>query len=103
MRINLLHNHYNEQHLDQVKDEMKKRGEPIIRAIWSEIHGEWMAVEGSHRIRAAHELGMGVNIEDISNQENAIIQIDGENVNVSVADLSQELQDEAWKKQGFSF
>lgn len=103
MKINLFHNHYNQQHLDEVTEEMKKRGTAKIRAIWSEMYGEWLAVEGCHRIRAAAKLGMGIEIEDVTNLENVTIQIDDEDTIVSVADLTQELQDEAYKKDNFRF
>lgn len=47
--------------LEAVKAEMEKLGAPTIRAIDAGDH--LIAVEGSHRLRAAEELGMAVNIE----------------------------------------
>jgi hypothetical protein len=58
MQIALLHKHYNGNHLEAVKTEMQNLGAPVIRAIWSETYGMWMAVEGCHRIRAAKDLGL---------------------------------------------
>ena len=58
MIIALLHQHYNKQHLEEVKSEMMKLGAPTIRAIWDETQGMWRAIEGCHRIRAAKELGI---------------------------------------------
>jgi hypothetical protein len=43
-------------HLDAVQREMATRGAPTIRAWWD---GEkWIALEGSHRLAAAHMLGL---------------------------------------------
>jgi len=103
MRINLLHNHYNEEKLSQVMDQMKKMGAPEIRAIWSEVHGEWMAVEGCHRLRAAAALGIQPVIINISDNETAIIQVDGEDVEIYVADLAEEVETNLWKATGFKF
>jgi hypothetical protein len=103
MRISLFHNHYNEQHLEDVKDEMTKRGAPTVRAIWSEVNGEWMAVEGCHRLRAAEQLGLTPTIKDISNQGSVTIQVDGENVRVKVSELTEELQGEMHRKHSLRF
>lgn len=103
MEIALYHNHYTEQHLEEVKAEMVKRGAPVIRAIWSEAYGMWMAVEGCHRIRAAKALGIVPVIKDISNSKTVIIQIDGCNEKVNVAQLAEELTDQAYKAEVISF
>lgn len=103
MRINLFHNSYNETHLNEVKEIMVKRGAPKIRAIWSEIHGEWLAVEGCHRLRAAEQLGLTPQIIDISNQKTVTIQIDDEMVKVKVAELAEELNDTAHRRHSIKF
>lgn len=100
MEIALLHNYYTEKHLNEVKAEMVKRGAPVIRAIWSECYGMWLAVEGCHRIRAAKELGLTPIINDISNNNTVTIQEYGK---VKVSVLAQELNDQAWKVEAISF
>lgn len=57
----ILVNDIDSEKLEAVKSEMEKRGAPTIRAIDAGDH--LIAVEGSHRLRAAEELGLAVNIE----------------------------------------
>lgn len=95
MYITLLHPHYNDQHLEEVKAEMIKRGAPVIRTIWSECHGVWMAIEGCHRIRAAEALGLTPVIKDVSEQKTVRMQVDEEIVRVNVKQLTEELVDAA--------
>lgn len=95
MTIALFHKHYTEKHMAEVMVEMENLGSPTIRAIWSDLYGMWLAVEGCHRIRAAKELGLEPIIEDISNDETVAIEIDGENAEVSVQNLFEELTDNA--------
>ena len=61
--------------LEAVKVEMEKLGAPTIRAIDAGDH--LIAVEGSHRLRAAEELGIAVHIQ--------VIDEDGE-VNLDTLD-----------------
>lgn len=93
--IALYHKSYNQEHLDEVKAEMETLGAPTIKAIWSECYGLWLAIEGCHRIRAAKELGLTVTIEDVSEDETALVQVDGEEIEMAIADLTQELTDSA--------
>lgn len=65
MKIALLHSHFDKGYLESVKAEMIELGEPTIKAIWFECYGFWGALEGSHRVRAAKELRMSVNIEEV--------------------------------------
>lgn len=65
MQIALLHNHYQDSHLEQVMHEMAVLGSPTINAVWMECHGIWAALEGCHRIRAAAALGIEVNIDPV--------------------------------------
>ena len=97
MEIALYHSHSNEQHLKSVESKMKKSGTPTIKAIWSDCYGMWLAVEGCHRIRAAKNLGLTPEINDISGQETVIIQIDDDDQEVNVIDLAEELTDSAWQ------
>lgn len=101
--IALYHKHYNQKHLDEVKAEMLKLGTPEIRAIWSEVYGVWMAVEGCHRLRAAHELGLTPIIVDVTNDETVTIENDGEDVTVNVMDEAIDLTDNITKTQLLDF
>lgn len=51
-----LHHHYSPIHLDAVTEEMRQRGAPRIRAHLDVATGAWMALEGTHRLRAAQFL-----------------------------------------------
>lgn len=95
MSIALFHSHFDQEHLDSVKNEMIKMGAPKIRAIWSESYDMWLAVEGCHRIRAAQELGLTPIIIDITNNKTVSYQLDGETVRTTVARLSEDLHDNA--------
>lgn len=97
LTIALFHSHYDKNHLEEVKEIMKTKGAPVIRAIWSELYGMWLAVEGCHRIRAAKELGLTPIIKDISNQKTVTYQFDCENVKKSISKLLYELNEDAHK------
>lgn len=58
MQIALLHDHYDDAHLDAVKSEMLKMGAPVIKAVWMDCYDCYAALEGCHRIRAAKSLGI---------------------------------------------
>lgn len=86
MYIALLHSHFSEEHLDEVKKEMELFGAPVIKAIYNEVEGLWMACEGCHRIRAAAELGLAPIINDVTAEKTICIDWDGDpdtEVNVS--------------------
>lgn len=95
MNIALYHSHYSDKHLAEVQAEMTKRGAPVIRAIWSECYGMWLAIEGCHRLRAAQNLGLTPVIKDVSGQKTVTYQVDGETVRARTDDLLEELQDSA--------
>lgn len=65
MKIKLVHDHYDQGHLDQVVEEMKTMGAPTIKAVWMECWNQWVALEGCHRLRAAEFLGLTPEIEEI--------------------------------------
>lgn len=69
MNIILLHSHFDQDHLAKVTAEMEVLGAPTIKAVWSECYGAWCALEGCHRIRAAHALGIIPVIEEIEYSE----------------------------------
>lgn len=74
MTIYLLHDHYDNKHLNSVKEKMKVLGAPTVRAVFDgEVYG---AVEGCHRIRAAKDLGLTPIIEEIQEGESAVIEND---------------------------
>ena len=56
LRVFAKHEPYADGQLDQVIEEMHCFGEPTIRCV--EWRGEIFALEGSHRLAAAHRLGL---------------------------------------------
>ena len=88
MRVALLHNHYDEEHLAQVMEEMKQLGAPKIHAVWMDCYGHWVALEGCHRIRAAKELGLTPEIIEVEYSDDTF-ETDGEEYVISeVCDAS---------------
>jgi hypothetical protein len=77
MRIALVHDHYSEEHLAQVMEEMKTLGAPKIHAVWHPAYGHWAALEGCHRIRAAKELGLTPEIIDVEYSEEMVSTVVG--------------------------
>lgn len=67
MTLIILVNDTDAAHLDEVKADMAHLGAPTIRAIDAGDH--LIAIEGSHRLRAAQELGVAVNIQTINDDE----------------------------------
>ena len=67
------------EHYAAVKAEMAKRGECVIRALWSDELGYWFAIEGSHRCAAAEELGIEIQIHDIGSDDESkwVTDLDG--------------------------
>ena len=63
MKIVLLHNHFDPQHLVDVIEEMKEKGPPTIRAYDLGFDDLIQAVEGSHRLRACEHLEIEPDIE----------------------------------------
>lgn len=68
MKIALLNN-VDADHVEEVKTEMSVLGAPKIKAVWMECFGHWAALEGSHRVVAAKELGLIPEIEEIEYSE----------------------------------
>lgn len=84
MTIKLLHNHYDEKKLQAVIEEMKVLGAPVIHAIYD---GEiYAALEGCHRLRAAHALGLTPEIIEVTETDTITMQLDGEDCVVSYED-----------------
>ena len=72
MKITLMHDHYDQEHLDHVTEEMKTLGAPRIKAIWMECWCTWVALEGCHRLRAAKVLGLTPEIEAVDYNEDVM-------------------------------
>lgn len=53
-----------QDHLENVKNEMQKLGSPTIQAM-KDSEGKWVALEGSHRLTAAKELGIIPKVEEV--------------------------------------
>ena len=88
MRIALVHKHFNEKHLEEVKTEMIKLGAPVIKAVWMECYGHYAALEGCHRIRAAKDLGLTPEIEEVEYSDELVDGMDGEWTISEIADDS---------------
>ena len=63
MKLILLHNHFDPQQLESVVGDMKILGSPVIRCYDLGFDGLYQAIEGCHRIRAAVELGIGIELK----------------------------------------
>ena len=53
-----LHEHFSPARLAQVVAEMRRRGPPRIRAYFDAVSVAWFCFEGTHRLRAALQLGI---------------------------------------------
>jgi hypothetical protein len=80
-----------ENHLKKVKEDMKEMGSPIIKCI--EIDCALYALEGSHRITAAHELSVNIQVELMS--ENEMMEHDFQDIEspALISDLFQFLNE----------
>ncbi|HYX39353.1 MAG TPA: hypothetical protein VE954_40140 [Oligoflexus sp.] len=58
LKIALLHERVNVNQLEMIKKEMAVLGRPVIRAVWTDTYGMWLALEGTHRLRAAYEMSL---------------------------------------------
>ena len=67
--IALVHDHYDQEHLNEVKKQMLTLGAPKIKAVWMECYNMYAALEGCHRIRAAKELGLTPEIIELDYDE----------------------------------
>lgn len=83
MTIHLTHADYDAAHLAAVSEEMRTLGAPTIRAIRGDVN-VWYALEGCHRLRAAHALGLIPTIEEVEYSDT-----------VMASDLGLDWQDDA--------
>lgn len=72
------------EHVEKVKEEMKTLGAPVIRAVWLEAYNAWQALEGSHRIEAARQLGLTPRIIEVEYEDR---NIDGDYETVNIASV----------------
>ena len=74
MRVYLVHEHYDVDHLKDVKAKMTTLGAPTIHAVFVERVDAWIALEGCHRLRAAYDLGITPKIVEIEYSGNVLIR-----------------------------
>ena len=77
MTIALVHDHYDDEHLAEVIEEMRTLGAPKIHAVWMECYDGYQALEGCHRIRAAHALGLTPEIVEVEYSDDMASSIPG--------------------------
>ena len=75
MEIILLHKHYDVDHLQQVMAEMETLGAPTIKCVYDAANDVFFALEGCHRIRAAHVLGLTPEIEEVDSDDMMIADL----------------------------
>ncbi len=77
MEIALVANWFDAEKLEAVKAEMIAAGAPKIHAVWMECYGVWAALEGCHRVRAAHALGLIPEIIEVEYSDELMTQDSG--------------------------
>jgi hypothetical protein len=85
MRIALLHQSFDPQHVENVKAEMRKLGAPEVKAVYMPCYDMYVALEGCHRIRAAKELGLTPIISSVEYSDT-----------VTTSDLGLEFGGDSW-------
>jgi len=96
--IVLYHNHYNSEHLQNVKEEMRRLGAHTINCWYDESNDIWFAVEGCHRLRAAYALGITPIINDISNDDTLTYEVDGNTITIDIdPDFFDDLYDRNYR------
>lgn len=93
MEIYLVHDHYDEEHLAEVKADMLALGAPTVRVI-DMGEGIYAAIEGCHRLRAAAALGItpDLNVLDYDavadlDVTDPALGLDLDNPGMTIADL----------------
>jgi len=96
MKDLILLNETEDEHLEEVKTEMAELGSPKIHAVNAPQWGAWVALEGSHRITAASELGIEIEIIEVEYSEDVYLSDFGadDEDDYSVA----EIFDSAWER-----
>lgn len=70
-------------HLEKVRKEMQEKGSPTIRVVDCEDY--YIAIEGMHRLRAACELGIQVDLEILEQGD----MIDFDSLDLEFGDFSR--------------
>jgi hypothetical protein len=83
MNIALFHGHYDQRHLQYVIDQMQSLGAPTIKAVWMPCYNHWVALEGTHRILAAQQLGLEPIIDEVDYSDDIIISDSGDEYVIS--------------------
>lgn len=89
-------------HLASVIEAMQDLGASTIKAVWMEVWGAWVALEGSHRLAAASALGVTPELEEIDYDETtslADLGCDDSGDGFTVADIC----DSAWERSGLTY
>lgn len=88
-------------HLEAVKAYMAEHGAPTIKAVYDEANGSWVALEGSHRLAAAHALGLPVEIDEVDYSDDLLVNIvtigQEDRDDLTVADI----YDSAWERASY--
>lgn len=91
-------------HLAEVISEMAELGTPTIKAVWMEVYGAWVALEGSHRIAAAKALGLTPEIEEVEYDElGAFAGMDLDCYGKDACEALTELCDSAWERSKLAY
>lgn len=88
-------------HLRSVMAYMDAHGSPTIKAVYDEANGSWVALEGSHRIAAAQQLGLPIIIDEVDYSDELLVNIGTvgreDRDDVTVADI----YDSAWSRASY--
>lgn len=83
MKIALLHKHYDSSKLAAVTAQMQSMGAPTIKAVYMPNWDMWVALEGCHRLRAAHAIGFTPEIQEVEYSDDFTSMDDGEEMIIS--------------------
>ena len=65
-------NAIDDKHYNDVKSYMSKAGAPVIKAVYMPCWDMWVALEGSHRVHAAKELGLEPVIKEVGYSDDSM-------------------------------
>lgn len=86
-------------HLAEVSKEMDEIGRPVIRVAYNPVYDSYIAFEGSHRLKAAHDKGIKPILDevDINDVYNGKYSLDELSDDLDIPDLEQWL-DNAYRR-----
>ena len=100
MKIALIHDYFDVTHLAEVSAQMRVMGAPTIHAVWMEVYGAWVALEGCHRLRAAQALGLVPEIVEVEYSDLQVADVcGGLDDDMTVARVC----DDAWRSTILNF